>query len=139
MVQTVRDVMTANPVTIDASQPVLEAARLMRAADTGVLVVTADGAVHGVVTDRDITVRAVADGRDVATTPVSDVASTDVESVGPDASLTQVVQTMRSRAVRRVPVVEGGRVVGIVSIGDLALEVDPSSALADVSAAPSDQ
>ena len=139
MVQTVRDVMTTDPVTIEASQPVLEAARLMRTADTGVLVVTADGAVHGVVTDRDITLRAVAEGRDVATTPVSEVATHDVESVGPDASLTQVVQTMRSRAVRRVPVVESGRVVGIVSIGDLALEVDPSSALADVSAAPADE
>lgn len=136
MAQTVRDVMTADPATIDSSQPIIEAARLMRTADTGVLVVTADGAVSGVVTDRDITVRAVAEGRDVQTTPVAEVTSTDVESVGPDASLAQVVQTMRSRAVRRIPVVEGGRVVGIVSIGDLAMEVDPGSALADVSAAP---
>jgi CBS domain-containing protein len=134
--QTVRDVMTADPSTIDSSQPIVEAARLMRTADTGVLVVTTDGAVHGVVTDRDITVRAVAEGRDVQTTPVADVTSTDVETVGPDTSLAQVVQTMRSRAVRRLPVVEGGRVVGIVSIGDLAMEVDPGSALADVSAAP---
>ena len=136
MAQTVRDVMTADPSTIDSSQPIVEAARLMRTADTGVLVVTTDGAVHGVVTDRDITVRAVAEGRDVQATPVAEVTSTDVETVGPDTSLAQVVQTMRSRAVRRVPVVEGGRVVGIVSIGDLAVEVDPGSALADVSAAP---
>jgi CBS domain-containing protein len=136
--QTVRDVMSGDPATIDSSQPIVDAARLMRTADTGVLVVTTEGAVYGVVTDRDITVRAVAEGRDVQTTPVGDVTSTDIETVGPDTGLAQVVQTMRARAVRRVPVVEGGRVVGIVSIGDLAVEVDPGSALADVSAAPGD-
>lgn len=131
MAQSVRDVMTADTVTIEAGRTVAEAARLMRSAHTGVLVVTADGAVAGVVTDRDITVRAVAEGRDPATTSVGEVATRDVESVGPDAGLADVVQTMRSRAVRRVPVVEAGRVVGIVSIGDLALEVDPGAALAD--------
>jgi signal-transduction protein with cAMP-binding, CBS, and nucleotidyltransferase domain len=131
VVPTVRDVMTADPVAIEAVRPVVEAARLMLSADTGVLVVTVDGAVTGVVTDRDITLRAVAEGRDPATTAVGDVATTDVESVGPDAGLAEVVQSMRSRSVRRVPVVEAGRVVGIVSLGDLALEVDPGPALAE--------
>jgi signal-transduction protein with cAMP-binding, CBS, and nucleotidyltransferase domain len=127
--QTVRDVMTADPVVIEAARPVVEAARLMLSAGTGVLVVTVDGAVAGVVTERDITLRAVAEGRDPATTPVGDVATADVESVGPGAGLADVVQSMRSRSVRRVPVVDAGRVVGIVSLGDLALEIDPGSAL----------
>ena len=131
MATTVRDVMTADPVAIEAARPVVEAARLMRSNDTGVLVVTVDGAVAGVLTDRDITVRAVAEGRDPATTPVAEVATRDVESVGPDAGLSDVVQSMRSRSVRRVPVVDAGRVVGIVSLGDLALEVDPGAALAE--------
>lgn len=124
MAHTVREVMTARPATIDASRPVLEAARLMRSEDTGVLVVTGGGGVTGVVTDRDITVRAVAAALDPATTPVSAVASPDVGSVDPDDGLAEVVRTMRARAVRRVPVVDGEHVVGIVSLGDLAVELD---------------
>jgi len=135
MAQTVGDVMTRNPVTIEANEPVGEAARRMREADTGAIVVLDDGRVNGIITDRDITVRLVANDRDSGT-PVREVASTaDVETVGPDASIEQVVQLMRTRAIRRLPVVENGAAVGIVSIGDLAIERDSDSVLADISAA----
>lgn len=135
MAQTVGDVMTRNPVTIEANEPVGEAARRMREADTGAIVVLDDGRINGIITDRDITVRLVANGRDSGTS-VREVASTaDVETVGPDASIKQVVQLMRTRALRRLPVVENGAAVGIVSIGDLAIERDSDSALADISAA----
>ncbi len=136
MATAVRDVMTTDPVTIEASEPIAEVARRMRTADTGAIVVLRDGSVAGIATDRDIAIRAVAEGRDVNTTPVGDICSGDLEAVGPDARVEQVVQTMRSRAVRRMPVVEDGRTVGIVSLGDLAMERDQQSALADISAAP---
>ena len=137
MAQSVRDVMTANPATVEASDPVGVAARRMREEDTGAVVVLDNGRVTGIVTDRDIAVRLVADDRD-STTPVRDVASTgDIETVAPDTSIDEVVDLMRDRAVRRLPVVENGTPVGIVSLGDLAIERDSDSALADISAAKS--
>ena len=136
MAQTVADVMTRDPVTIESSEPVAEAARRMREADAGALVVLDNGRVTGIVTDRDITIRVVAEGRDVTSTPVGEAASADVTTVAPDASIEQAVQIMRSQAVRRLPVVESDRAVGIVTLGDLAIERDEGSALADISAAP---
>jgi CBS domain-containing protein len=94
-----------------------------------------DGQVRGIVTDRDIVVRAVADGRDPASTTLGEVGSTDVVALSPDDTVERAVEIMRQKAIRRVPVVEGGRAVGIVSIGDLAAERDPDSALADISSA----
>lgn len=135
MAQAVRDVMTRDPVTIEGSETVTELARRMRTADSGAIVVLRDGSVAGIATDRDIAVRAVAEGKDPNATRVADICSPDVETIGPDAGVEQVVQTMRSRHVRRVPVVENGHAVGIVSIGDLAMERDQRSALADISAA----
>jgi signal-transduction protein with cAMP-binding, CBS, and nucleotidyltransferase domain len=135
MTSTIADVMTRNPVTVEASDPVRDAARRMREADTGAVIVLQNGQVAGLVTDRDITVRIVADGKP-ADTAVREACSSDVATVPPDASIQQAVQLMRSKAVRRLPVVENGRPVGMVSLGDLALENDPNSALADISAAP---
>jgi len=135
MASTVADVMTRDPASVNAGQPVSEAARLMRSLDTGVLIVTDSGGFVGVVTDRDLAVRVLADDRG-PDTPVRDAASTDVETVGPDTSIEQVEQLMRSRAVRRIPVLEGGQAVGIVSIGDLALERGEGTVLGDISAAP---
>jgi CBS domain-containing protein len=134
MARTVADVMTSHPATVEGDQPVSVAATLMRDNDTGAIIVNDNGRMQGIVTDRDITVRVVADERG-PDTPVRDVCSPSVEAVGPDASIDQAVQLMRSHAVRRLPVVEDGRAVGIVSLGDLAVERDPNSALADISAA----
>ncbi len=138
MAQTVADVMTPDPVTIEASESVTEAARRMSTADSGAVIVLDNGRVTGMITDRDITIRVVAEGRDVATTTTGEAASQDeLVIVAPDTSLQQAVQLMRSKAVRRLPVVQDDRAVGILSIGDLALELDETSALADVSAAES--
>ncbi|MFI6427812.1 CBS domain-containing protein [Promicromonospora sp. NPDC050880] len=130
--QTVADVMTPAPTTVDAAQPLREAARLMAAENVGALVVTSDNTAVGVVTDRDLVVRGLAEGHGVDA-PVQQVASEKVVTVGHTDPVETAVEVMRSAAVRRVPVLDGDVLVGIVSIGDLAVERDPSSALADIS------
>lgn len=136
MVQTIRDVMTVDPVMCDPSTSLADAARLMRDRDIGdVLVGDSDGRVRAIVTDRDIVVRCVADGVDVSRATLWDACTDGIASVTPDTDVDTAAQIMRDMAVRRLPVVEDGRAVGIVSIGDLAIERDPNSALADISAA----
>ncbi|GAA3600642.1 CBS domain-containing protein [Nonomuraea rosea] len=134
MAKTVADVMTSHPATVEAEQPVSVAAALMRDNDAGAVIVNDNGRMQGIITDRDIATRVVADDKGPET-PVREACSSSVEAIGPDTSIDQAVQLMRSHAVRRLPVVEDGRAVGIVSLGDLAVERDPNSALADISAA----
>lgn len=135
----VRDVMTADPVSLDADTPVSEAAKKMKEHDIGDVIVVDGGRVCGIVTDRDIVVRAVGEDKDPTATPLGEICSRDVTTVSPDDDLTVAGDRMRERAVRRMPVVEDGRAVGIVSIGDLAVERDPHGAIADISsAAPND-
>jgi len=136
MANTVRDIMTKDPATIEAGEPVSEAARRMREVDAGDVIVLDNGRVIGIVTDRDIAIRLVADEKDYST-PVREICSSDdLATVAPDTSLDQAVQLMRTKGVRRLPVIEQDRAVGVLSIGDLAIERDQESALADVSAAP---
>ena len=131
------EVMTPNPQVLPASTTGREAAETMRAKDIGDVIVTDDsGNVAGILTDRDLVVRVLAEGRDPRATRVGDIASRDLAAVAPDDPVARAVQIMREKAVRRLPVIEDGKVVGIVSIGDLALDRDPDSALADISAAP---
>jgi CBS domain-containing protein len=133
----IRDVMTPNPQSLPASTTGREAAEAMRANDIGDVIVTDDnGGICGILTDRDLVVRLIAEGRDPRATRIGDIASRDLASVTGDEPVERAVQLMREKAVRRLPVVEQGRVIGIVSIGDLAVERDPDSALADISAAP---
>jgi CBS domain-containing protein len=132
---TVSDVMTRNPETIEADEPVLEAARRMRDADIGNVVVLDNGRVVGILTDRDIVVRVVAEELGSSTLVREACSAGDLQTVGPDTSLQQAVQLMRANAIRRLPVVENDRAVGILSLGDLAIEQDENSALADISAA----
>jgi CBS domain-containing protein len=131
----VSDVMTPMPTTVRASQTVAEAANNMRQIDVGSMIVVDDsGAVVGIVTDRDIAVRVVAEGKDPQTTSVGETLSEAPVTLSSSDSVEQAIQLMRDRAIRRLPVVEeGGRPVGIVSIGDLAIDQDPRSALADIS------
>ena len=137
MAERIRDVMTTNPETMPESTTVREAAETMRANDIGdVVVVDDNGTLSGILTDRDIVVRVVAEGRDPRTTRIGDIASRDLTAVSPDDPVDRAVQLMRDRAIRRLPAVDKGKPVGIVSIGDLALDRDPGSALADISAAP---
>ncbi|HSE04932.1 MAG TPA: CBS domain-containing protein [Methylomirabilota bacterium] len=137
MAEGIRDVMTTNPQTLPESTLVREAAETMRANDIGdVIVVDDNGKLTGIVTDRDIVVRVVAEGRDPRATRLGDIASRELTALAPDDPVERAVELMRERAIRRLPVVEQGKPVGIVSIGDLALDRDPDSALADISAAP---
>jgi CBS domain-containing protein len=131
--------MTHDPRTIDADGSLTEAARQMRDGDIGNVIVMQDGQVHGIVTDRDIVIRAIADGRDPDSTTVGEVCTTDLTTLEPEQSLDEAVRTMREKDIRRLPVVKHGRPVGILSLGDLALEREPDSALADISAGSPDR
>ncbi|HWM87293.1 MAG TPA: CBS domain-containing protein [Kofleriaceae bacterium] len=114
-----------------------DVARIMKEKDIGdVLVVERGGRLCGIVTDRDLVVRAVAAGRDLESTRAGDICSDQLFTLEPSSMVDQAVGLMREHAVRRVPVVDKGMPVGIVTMGDLARALDPSSALADVSAAP---
>jgi len=136
MARTVNQVMTHDPRTVAPGDALQQAARLMREVDTGALIVVDGGEVTGIVTDRDIVVRAIADGRDPSSTKVADVATTSTITVTPDQSASDAAQLMRDNDIRRLVVVHDGRPAGIVSIGDLAIELDEGSALADLSSAP---
>jgi CBS domain-containing protein len=132
----VADVMTRNPVVLPADAPVVEAATAMRDRNIGDVLVERDGSLCGIVTDRDIVVRGLADGRDPKSLKLGDVCSMGLETVTPDSEVGDVISRMERSAIRRVAVVEGERPVGIVSIGDLAEQRDRDSALGKISAAP---
>jgi CBS domain-containing protein len=134
MVQTVAEVMTPAPTAVDASDPIQVAARAMAEENVGALVVKSESKTVGIVTDRDLVVRGLAKGLGGDAT-IREVASEDIITVGPSDPVESAVEVMRAAAVRRVPVMDGDVAVGIVSIGDLAVERDPSSALADISEA----
>jgi CBS domain-containing protein len=132
----IQDIMTKHVHTVRTDTPLLVVARVMRDQQIGdVLVTDEDGALCGIVTDRDIVVRAVASGKPLDRTKVSEVCSPDLVRVDVNASIEEVVRIMREHAIRRVPVVHGDKPIGIVSIGDLARLKDPGSALADISSA----
>jgi CBS domain-containing protein len=136
MAQQIRELMPPNPVSLLGTASVREAARAMRDADIGDGIVIENNQIGGIVTDRDIVVRAVAEARDPATTTLADLCSHPLVTVTPTDSVEHAVQLMRNKAIRRLPVVDGGQAVGIVSLGDLAVERDPGSALGDISTAP---
>ena len=124
MAQQIRELMTPNPVVLPGTASVHEAARAMRDAEIGD------------VTDRDIVVRLVAEAQNPATTTLADLCSHALVTVRPTDTIADAVRLMRTHAIRRLPVVDGGQAVGIVSLGDLAVERDPHSALGEISAAP---
>ena len=137
MAKTVKDVMTPTPLTVRASSTISEAARAMRDKDVGAVLVVEDSErLLGIVTDRDIVVRAIASGHNPDETPVSRICSEEITEITPNALISDAVSLMRKKAIRRIPVMEGGKPVGIVSIGDLAMAQDPNSALGSISAAP---
>jgi CBS domain-containing protein len=136
MAERIRDLMTPDPATLPPTATLVDAAATMRDYGIGDVLVTENDRLVGVVTDRDIVVRGVADALPAESTPLSTVCSRDVVSLEPDASVDDAIRLMQERALRRVPIVEGDRPVGVVSIGDLAVERDPDSALGSISAAP---
>ncbi len=130
--------MTPGVVAVRPDASLVEAAQLMRAQDIGDVLVASEGRVLGVLTDRDIALRAVADGADPLTVSAQAVCTPNPVVVTPDEAVSAAIGLMRDHAVRRLPVVEDGHPVGMVSLGDLALSEDPTSALADISRAAPD-
>ena len=137
MPQSIAEIMTRAPSTVDLTDSAIQAARVMRDDDIGdVLVVRPGGTVFGIVTDRDLALRVVAEGLDPSTVQVEDICSRQVIGVSSRDSIDQAAEKMREHAVRRLPVIDDDQLVGIVSLGDLAIERNPESALADISEAP---
>jgi CBS domain-containing protein len=136
MKQNISEVMTPNPKTLAQSATIMEAACAMRDNDIGDVVVLDNGRLCGILTDRDIVVRALAAGCDPNRTSVGEICSRALVTLAPDDSTGQAVRVMREHAIRRLPIEDGGRVVGIVTLGDVAVDADRRSALADISAAP---
>ena len=134
MAQTVNEVMTHDPQITSPGAPVTEAAQIMRNDDVGAVLI-GDGDLQGIVTDRDITVRVVADGRDPDEVKVSEIATESPVTLTGDESVEDAAKLMREHDVRRLPVVQDGRPVGIVALGDLAVEGRGGDVLQDVSAA----
>lgn len=136
MPTTVRDVMTTDVQAVGLARSVADAARIMRTHDIGdVLVLKDDGGLCGIVTDRDIAIETVAAGIDPNEQTVDEVCSHSAVTVSLDSPAAEAAQIMRDNAIRRLPVVDGDDLVGIVSIGDLSVEMDRNSALGAISAA----
>jgi CBS domain-containing protein len=110
--------------TVRPDDTLQHAASLMQAADVGPLPVCDGDRVVGIITDRDITVRAVAAGKDPSRTPVRDAMTPDVVSVHADDDIDEVIELMRQHGIRRLPVIDGGRLLGIVALADLARKAD---------------
>lgn len=136
MTEKIRDIMTPAPMGMTPVESVASAARIMRDAGIGTVLGLDEGEVRGIVTDRDIVIRALAEGRDAETTRVGDICSTDLLVLSPDDDVTAATRVMREHGVRRVPVIDNGTPAGVLSIGDLALWLDEGSALSDIAAAP---
>ena len=136
MAERVAAIMKPEPRTVAPSATFVDVARIMRDDDIGDVVVVVDGAPTGVVTDRDIVVRGLARELNPSATPVGEIASRDLHTLTPDQTLDDAARLMQQWDVRRVLVVESGRPVGMVSLGDLAIESAPGSVLADIASEP---
>ncbi|HET8651365.1 MAG TPA: CBS domain-containing protein [Gaiellaceae bacterium] len=121
----IRDLMTANPSAIEAEKPVSHAAKMMRDEDVGLAPIVEGDRLVGTLTDRDIAIRVVAEGRDPESTTVREVASTELVTIDPGQSLDEALRLMAQHQVRRLPVVEeDGRLVGVIAQADVARHGD---------------
>jgi CBS domain-containing protein len=136
MTRKVREIMSAAPVCMAASESVSAAAKAMKERGIGTVLVLSGGRLAGLVTDRDIAIRVLAENRDPLTTCVGDICSSELAVLSPDDNVAEATRLVRDRAVRRLPVIADGTPVGVVSIGDLALDQDERSALSGISVAP---
>lgn len=127
--------MTRDPPTVETGDSLVDAARQMRDGDIGNVIVTEGGRVAGIVTDRDIVVRAIAEGRNLQLTTVGDVCSSGPRTLEAGDSVETAVQAMGENSIRRLPVVRDGELVGVLSLGDLAQDRDAGQPLADISSA----
>ena len=136
MADSVRDVMSEDLKSVEPGTSVADAAKQMKESDIGAILVIDDDELRGLLTDRDIVVKVVAEGRDPDDVEVGDLVSDELETLEPDASLDDALRAMSEHKVRRLPVVEDGKPVGIVTLGDVAVEREPDSALGEISEAP---
>jgi CBS domain-containing protein len=138
MPQTVQEVMTPQPVTLRDDATLKEAAETMRDCEIGDVIVLKANEPCGIITDRDLVVRGIAEGKDPAKTRLKALCSHELMTVSPQDPIDKAIDLMRQNAIRRLPVCdEAGKVVGVVSLGDLAIDRDPDSLLAEISVAPS--
>ena len=126
----VRDLMTPGPIGVDYHQSIGDAARTMRDWGIGAVLVFNGQVLHGLVTDRDLVVRAVAESKG-PDEPVGPLSSGDLIGVDADDDVAVAVRLMRENAVRRLPVIEDGQVAGVLSLGDLALADEVTAAVPD--------
>ncbi len=136
MATKLRDIMSPAPVSLAATETAAAAARVMKEHGTGTVLVSAGGRLTGLVTDQDITIRVLAESRDPQATCIGDICGTDLAVLGPDDDADDAARLVRERAIRRIPIVEDGIPVGVVSVGDLALERSERPGLSGTSAAP---
>jgi CBS domain-containing protein len=135
MVQVIEDIMTKEIHSVSEHATLRQVARVMHDQQVGdVLVTDANGKLRGIVTDRDIVVRAIADGKNLHATKVGDICTQRPVTLQPDSTVEEAVKLMRQNAIRRIPVVSDGVPIGIVSLGDLARQNQPGSTLASISA-----
>jgi CBS domain-containing protein len=133
---TVREIMTSNPESVDADATVQDAAQIMRDINVGSVPVISGGRVAGIVTDRDITVRVLAENRSPANVAVREIATSDPLTVSPKTDIREAAELMARHQVRRLPVVEDGHLVGMLALGDVSAEGDvreAGRALKDIS------
>src|SRR5437016_10200419 len=127
----VSDVMTTEVETVQMNSTLEEVASIMKVENVGAVpVVDEDDDLVGIVTDRDIVVRCVADGKNPAETNVEDVLSHDLETIEPDVDVEEAARLMADKQIRRLPVCEHGELVGMISIGDLAVKASQPEASA---------
>lgn len=133
----ISEVMTRDVKRVKSTATLNDAAQMMRDHEIGdVLVMRENGSLCGLVTDRDLVVKGLAEGLDPSAANVEEVCNHTPITVTSDENVEEAVKLMREHNIRRLPVVDGSDLVGILSLGDLAIEKDPQSALADISQAP---
>jgi CBS domain-containing protein len=124
----VREIMTTEIRKATPDNTLIDIAAMMRDEDVGALPVVQDGELRGIVTDRDIVVRAIADGKDPSITTVQEVLSEDLESAEPDDDVEKAADVMASHQIRRLPVIQDGKLIGMVTLGDIAVKHEESTA-----------
>jgi CBS domain-containing protein len=124
----VREIMSTDITKATRDNTLADIAVTMRDGDIGAVPVINDGKLVGIITDRDIVVRAIADGRDPSTTKVEEVLSKEVETVGPDSDVNDAADLMAAHQIRRLPVVEDRQLLGMVSLGDIAVKHEEGTA-----------
>ena len=136
MAQNVRTAMSGDPITVDEGAALIDGARLMAEHAVGDVLVCDGGSLVGILTDRDVVVRGVARGADPINTTVGEACTRELTGVEADQSVDEALALMRESALRRLPVVEDDRPIGVIALGDLAVQRDEDSVLGEISAAP---